>query len=107
MKQDGPSAEVADSFIEEWSDCGNMGWCGHSGDNPSCTRHNPDGHRDALKALRAAMPPTAATVNKTMLEALEAICAEADRMSMTMRRRKIFEAGKAAITLAKTGDACR
>jgi hypothetical protein len=36
-----------------------------------------------------------------LLEALEAICAEAERMSMTMRRRALFNAGKAAIARAR------
>jgi hypothetical protein len=35
-----------------------------------------------------------------LLEALEAICAEAENMSMTMRRRAIFNAGIAAISRA-------
>jgi hypothetical protein len=39
-----------------------------------------------------------------LLEALEAICAEAENMSMTMRRRAIFNAGRAAIARA-TGAA--
>ena len=36
-----------------------------------------------------------------LLAALEAICAEADRMAMTMRRRAIFDAGRAAIAKAR------
>jgi len=32
-----------------------------------------------------------------VVEALEAICAEAESMTMTMRRRKIFDQGKAAL----------
>lgn len=36
-----------------------------------------------------------------LLEALQAICAEAENMSMTMRRRAIFNAGKSAIAKAK------
>ncbi len=36
-----------------------------------------------------------------LLEALEGICAEAEHMSMTMRRRAIFNAGKAALRKAR------
>ena len=37
-----------------------------------------------------------------LTEALQAICKEADSMAMTMRRRKIFDAGKAALRAFET-----
>ncbi|MXO67762.1 hypothetical protein GRI72_02805 [Altererythrobacter marinus] len=36
--------------LDEWGDCGNLGWCG-MGDKSYCTRHNREGWVAAKRAL--------------------------------------------------------
>ena len=79
-----------DCAVQIFEDNGQFGvgddWQGH-GDNPKFAE------ACANARLIAAAPE--------LLEALEAICAEAEHMSMTMRRRQIFNAGKAAAAKAR------